>query len=233
MKNIPSFRRGAVAASMVATAVLMLCSVVLQPDFPDTHRDRLAAIDAAGTSAAVSAITFTLAQLPFLIAMLGAAHLLRRRTPVLSALTALFGLLGGFGHTVFGGISLVMLSMAADQANRAAHADVLGAVESGAGAPFMGMGLLGTVLGVLMLAIGLGRGRVGPRWLPYVLGAFLLVEFVGAGLSEWASSLAAALYLVALVTLAVVTRRSPLTEWSTPTEETPDVAVQEHIGTIR
>lgn len=233
MKNTPSFRRSAVAASMVAAAVLMLCSVVLQPEFPATHSDRLAAIDAAGASAAVSAVTFTLAQLPFLIAMLGAAHLLRRRTPVLSALTAVFGLLGGFGHTVYGGISLVMLSMAADEANREAYADVLGAVESGAGVPFMGLGLLGTVLGVLMLAIGLGRGRVGPRWLPFVLGAFLLVEFAGAGLSEWASSLATALYLVALVTLAVVACRSPLAEWATPAEETSALAVQEHTGTVR
>ena len=233
MKNTPSFRSGAVAASMVAAAVLMLCSVILQPEFPDTHRDRLAAIDMASTSAQVSALTFTLAQLPFLIAMLGAAHLLRRRAPVLSALTAVFGLLGGFGHAVFGGVSLVMLSMAADGANRETHADVLSAVESGAGAPFMAMGLLGTVLGILMLAVGLGRSRIGPRWLPFLLGGFLLVEFVGTGLSEWASSLAGALYLSSLVTLAVVTRQSPLSEWTTPAEQTPGTAVQELTDTVR
>src|SRR5690554_5190027 len=102
MKNTASLRRAVVAGAFVAAAALMACSALLQPEFLDTHAEQLGAIDAAGAPAVISAVAFALAQLPFLIAMLGAAHLLRPGTPVLSTLVGAFGVLGGFGHAVFG-----------------------------------------------------------------------------------------------------------------------------------
>ena len=215
MKNPAAFRRTAAAVGLVTTALLMIVSTILAPPFPGNFTDQLAEIEAAGTSGTISAFAFALAQLPFIVAILGVAHLIRAGSPILSNLGATLGVVGGFGHSVFAGITMVQLSMAADEPNRAAHAAILESVEAGPAVAFMAMGLLGTVLGILLLAIGLWRASVGPRWVPLALGAFLVVEFVGSNLTEWASSLAVLLYVVSFGALAVTIWRSPIEDWQT------------------
>ena len=215
MKNTAAFRRMAGAVALVATALLMVVSVVLAPEFPRGFTDRLTAVDEGGTSAAVSAVTFALAQLPFIVGALAIGHLVRDRAPVLSNVGTSLAVLGGFGHSVFGGISMAMLAMAADAPNRAVHADLLEQIESGPAAVFMAMGLLGTVSGLLLLGLGLFRTRMVPRWVPIMLWAFLAVEFAGSALSEWASLVSGLLYLVALAGIAVAVWRSPISSWET------------------
>ncbi|MDO5735258.1 MAG: hypothetical protein Q4P15_02160 [Propionibacteriaceae bacterium] len=65
------------------------------------------------------------------------------------------------------------------------------------------MGLLGTVFGILVLAVGLFRSRVVPRWVPAALWLFLLLEFVGSSISEWAVLVSGVFYVVALGGAAV------------------------------
>ena len=221
MKNTATFRRGAAAVGLVTTALLMVVSTVFAPEFPDGFAERLAAIEAAGSQGKISAVTFALAQLPFLVGVLGIAHMLRERAPILSNLGASLAVIGGFGHSVVGGVSLVHLSMAADAQNRAAHAAVVEAVESGPAVPFLVMGLLGTVLGILLLAIGLWRARIAPRWVGPALGAFLVVEFAGQAISQWASLLSVVLYLVAFTALAVTIWRSPAGAWASAATPAP------------
>lgn len=211
-------RRLLVAGSLVLTAALSAVSSALSPDFPDGYAAQLAAIEAGGGAATVSALTFTLAQLPFLVAVLGVAHLVRRRSPRLAAVGGALAVLGGFGHAVFGGTAMVRLSMAADPANREAHAEVLSNLESGPALLFMVMGLLGTVLGLLLLAVAVWRSPAAPRWTGPLLVAFLVVEFVGSGLSEWAGYLAVLLYLAALTGLAGAALRSPRDLWASPAD---------------
>lgn len=186
------------AACMVATALLSVLSILLEPAFPDAAAQRLAAIDEGGAGAAVSAMAFTLAQLPFVVAVVAIAAMVAPRSPRLAWTGGVFAVLGGFGHAVFGGVALTQLALADDAANRTAMAAVVDRVESGPAVLFMAMGLLGTVLGLLCLSIGQFRTRVVPRWVPAALWAFLVVEFVGTGLTEWAMPAAGALYLAAL-----------------------------------
>lgn len=215
MTNPAIFQRTAVGASLIASGLLMFISTILAPAFPGDFVDRLAAIDAAGASGSVSAFTFALAQLPFIVGVLGFAHLVRDRSPLLSTLGGSLAVIGGFGHAVFGGIAMVTLAMATDQANHTIHAGVLETVESGPAVVFMAMGLLGTVLGILLLAIGLFRSHVGPAWVPYALGAFLVIEFVGSALTEWASSVSALLYIASMGAVAVTVWRTPVELWQT------------------
>lgn len=215
MKNTATFRRGAAALGLVATAALSLLSNVLAPDWGDTGTERLAGIAAGGGTAVVSAVSFTLAQLPFLAAVLGIGHLLRAGAPRLSNLGTSLAVVGAFGHAVFGGIALVQLRMAADPAQREAYGALLDDVESSPVMAFAAAGLLGTVLGLVLLAVGLWRAGVGPRWVPATLGAFLVVEFVGSALSEQAALVSAALYVLALAALAVTVHRTPAAAWAT------------------
>ena len=213
MKNPATFRRTAAALGLVSTAGLMVVSTVLAPEFPGGAEERLAAIDAGGTGATISAVTFTLAQLPLIAGLLGIGHLLRDRSPVLSNLGTSIAVIGAFGHSVYGGVSLVMLEMAADSTSTEVHAAILTDVESGPAVAFMAMGLLGTVLGLLFLSAGIWRARLAPRWLAPALWVFLVVEFAGSALSEWSSHVSTLVYAVVVVTLAGIIWRSPEAGW--------------------
>ena len=123
--NQPStYRRNVAATALIATAVLSAVSVALQPALTGDGAQRLSALRDAGPSAAISAATFVLAQLPLIVAVLGIGHLLRSGSPRLSASGTTVSVLGAFGHAVIGGVMLAQVAMAADPAagRRAAYA---------------------------------------------------------------------------------------------------------------
>ncbi len=208
-----SFRRDIAATALVVSALLGLLSVALQPDFPADHARRLAALDAAGAGAAVSAVAFLLQQLPFAVAVLGLGHLLRQRAPRLSTTGVVLGVLGAFGHTVFGGLSMAYLLMAGDPSRRTAYAALYERIESSPVMLFAIAGLAGTVLGLLLLTIALFRTALVPRWVPSLLVAFLVLEFAGSAVSAYASEVAGACALIAFTALALRIHRMPVAAW--------------------
>ena len=211
-----TFRRNAAAIGLAATAVLSAVSVLLQPDFGPDPTARLTALDAAGLRGQISAVTFVVAQLPAIAGLLGLAHLIRSASPRLSNAGGTLSMIGIFGHTVFGGMTMAYLGMAADVENRAIYGALIGRLESGPVMIFAALGLLGFVLGVAVLAVGLWRTRVVARWVPALLGAWLVVEFVGTGLSAYAAPLSATMFVVACFALARCLWQTPATNWSTP-----------------
>lgn len=191
------------AGALVLAAAGSVLWVALQPPFPDGYDARLAAIDAAGTGAAASAFLFTATQLPWIVGVVGIAWLAHRGSPRLASTGGTLAVLGGFGHAAFGGAMLVTVLMARDAADRAVMAELLEIMDSSPLLlPFMAAGLLGTVLGTLVLGVALWRSRVVARWVPLVLWAFLVVEFVGANLSDHATYLSALCLLLAFGALA-------------------------------
>ena len=207
------FRRRVAAGCLASTAVLSTASVLLQPDFGDTTAERLRLIDDAGASATVSVVCFVLAQLPFLGAALGIGHLIRRRAPRLANAAPAIAVVGGFGHAVFGGAMLLTASMATAAGSRDPYVEVVERFESSPAMIFAAMGLVGTVVGLLLLAAGLWRAAVGPRWVPGAMVAFVVVEFAGSALTTWAAPLAAALYLAAMGALAMAVLRTTDVAW--------------------
>lgn len=218
------FVRTAAAASLVLNAVLSIVAITLMPAFAQSSADYLSAIDTAGASAAVSAAAFVVAQLPFIIAMLGISHLVGTRAPILSIIGGTIAVIGGFGHAVLGGAQLSQLAMAGDSANRETYAALL---DAGMPLPLMILmmcGTIGTVLGLLLLAVGLLRAKVGPRWVPYAIWLWLVVEFVGTNITEWATLASGLLYLGAFGALAATIWRSPVAVWASAATSGVDVA---------
>lgn len=224
MKNPATYRRTVAGIGLVLGAVLMAIAMGVDVPFSGEPGDVLAQMDEAGGRAWLSAVTYVLAQLALLVGVLGIAHLLRTGAPVLSNLGGTLAVLGAFGHTVHGGGVLVQISMAQDAANRSDLAAVLDDYMSGPAGIFSLMGLLGTVFGLVLLSVGLWRAGAGPRWVPPALGAFLVLEFVGAEITPWAGNAAGALYLASFVALAVTIWRSPESTWSTGTAQRDRVA---------
>jgi hypothetical protein len=206
--------RRLVAASLVATALLSLLWTVTEPDLSGDYADWLGSMADAGGRVKISGLAFVLAQLPFMVGMAGLARWLRPSR--LAAVGGVLAVLGGFGHAVYGGVMLTQTVMAEDRSNIGVYTGLLEQLEGEpALLPFMVAGLLGTVLGVLLLSIAWWRSRTAPRWVAPALWGFLVVEFVGANLSEWATYLATLLYLVPLCTIAARLVTGPVRERET------------------
>jgi hypothetical protein len=217
MKNTATFRRVSASVALLATALLSLVSQLLAPAFPSGGAAaRLDVVQQGGTAAALSAGLFVAAQLPFIVAALGIGHLLRERAPLLSNLGTTLAVIGGFGHAVIGGVSMLEVAMASDSAHRQVLADAVTRFEASPGMLFAALGMLGTVLGLVLLAVGLWRADVSPRWVAPAIGAFLVIEFVASGFSAWASDVSAVIYVVALGALAAVTWQTGDERWALP-----------------
>jgi hypothetical protein len=209
MNTQPGLRREIAAGSLVATALLSGISLLTMPDWPDGFAALLDTIEEHPTTSLISALAFVLAQLPFLVAAVAIGGLVIPRKPVLGTIGVSFAVVGAFGHSVYGGVAMTQLEMAADKSHHAVHADLLTGLESSSLVMFMAMGLLGTVLGLLLLAIGLWRSRSVPTWIPGALGLFLLTEFVGSAITDWAAYASTLLYLAAFTGLAAAVWQRP------------------------
>jgi hypothetical protein len=204
LPDTPS-RRFAAVLSLLLAPVLALVFVVLSPPFPDDPAERLAGF-ADGPLPAVSAVAFLVMQLPMLVAFLAIGRLLLPGAPRLSAWGTALAVIGCFGHIVFGGLSMAYLVMAHDEANREVYAGLFADIESSPVMILAAAGLLGTVLGELLLSIGLFRTRTGPVWVGPAIWAFLVLEFFVSGLTPLASYLAVVLTGAAFWALALEIR---------------------------
>jgi hypothetical protein len=193
--------RRLVAGSLATTALLSTLWTLTEPDLTGDYESWLGAMADAGGRAQLSGLAFVLAQLPFMVGMAGLARWLQPSR--LAVVGGVLAVLGGFGHAVYGGVMLTQTVMAEDRSNVSVFAGLLEQLEGEPVLlPFMVLGLLGTVLGVLLLAIAWWRSRTAPRWVAPALWAFLVVEFVGTSISQWAAYLSLLLYVTALCAIA-------------------------------
>jgi hypothetical protein len=216
MTRTARLQRGTAVVALVAAALLLAGFVVFTPDLDDPAGP-LAAIAAAGTTGRLSAYAFLLGQLPWVVGMLGLAHVLRQRFRGLAPAIAGLAVVGAFGHTVSGGFALTQLAMSEDLP----HAVVLeAAVERtyGAAGPIFAVTMLGVVLSQLLLGVALLRGGLGPRWVGGLLVAWLVVEFVGSGVTPAAAFVSAPLMAVVFGLLAVHLSRTDIRLWMTAAE---------------
>lgn len=218
MNTKPLVPRELAAVCLVTTALLSGISLLTMPTWPDGFDALLATVDKHPTTSLVSALTFVLAQLPLLVAAVAIGGMVIPRKPLLGGLGVALTVIGAFGHSVYGGVAMVQLEMAADSAHHGIHADLLTDLESSPLVLFMAMGLLGTVLGLLLLAIGLWRSHSVAGWIPAALALFLVTEFVGSSITDWAAYASSSLYLAALTGLAVAGWQQPAGSAETPSE---------------
>jgi hypothetical protein len=226
MNTKPLVRRELAAVCLVTTALLSGISLLTMPTWPDGFEALLATIDTHPTTSLISALTFVLAQLPLLVAAVAIGALVIPRKPLLGGLGVALTIIGAFGHSVYGGVAMIQLEMAADGAHHGVHADLLTEAESGPLVAFMAMGLLGTVLGLILLAIGLWRSRSVAGWIPGALALFLVTEFVGSSITDWAAYASSSLYLAALTGLAVAVWQRPTVSTESPSEPVAEQPVR-------
>lgn len=214
MPDSALFRRNAASVSLISSAVLGAASAFLYQPTAHDPAGTLAALHQNPGRATASAILFVLYGLPAMIGALGIAHLLRERFPRLSSIGVSLAVLGAFADSVAGTFTVVYTVMAKDSA----HSDVFATVITSAGkieGLFSLVGLIGSVVGTLLLTIGLFRASVGPRWVPPMLWAFLVLEFAGSGALPLLGLAAVTLGVIAYGALALYMRSTPRSDWAT------------------
>jgi hypothetical protein len=213
MSRPASLHRLTTAACLVAAAALSVLYVLTAPLAGPDMEAYLARIADAGPSAAISVQAYLWSQPALAIGVLGVAFILRTRTPILAPISAALVVLGTFGHAAYAGIGLLQVTAAADADAHGPAAPVFESAIGGVAAPAALIGAGGTVLGVILLGIALMRVRGGFGWIGIVLVAWVLVEFAGTGLTEWAKVPSGVLLAVGFTSLAIRIGRSDLREW--------------------
>jgi hypothetical membrane protein len=99
--------------------------------------------------------------------------------------------------------------MARDDSHRTVYADLITRIQGSPVMLFSAAGLLGTVLGLLLLGVGIFRSGTGPVWVGPAIWGFLVVEFAGTAVSSHASYLSVLLLAAAFFALAGVVGRGP------------------------
>jgi hypothetical protein len=95
------------------------------------------------------------------------------------------------------------------ESGRAQYAAALNRTYDSAVMLFAPAGLLGTVIGLVLLATGLRRARACPAWIPASILGFVVLEFVASGFSSWASLAADTLFAAAPLGLTAAIIRTP------------------------
>jgi hypothetical protein len=212
------FRRTAGAVGLAGSAVLAAAATfVYQPTSGGKPAAVLSSLAGAPDRAELSTVLFVLQGFAFIGAALAIGHLLRGRFPLLSSIGAALGALGGFAEAVASSFTLAFVPMARDGAHRDAYVGVVTEADKVQNL-FSLAGLLGTVVGTLLLSIGVFRARVGPRWVGPVLWAFLVLEFAGSGVAPVLGLAAVTLAVIAFVALAITVWTSPRSAWATAAE---------------
>lgn len=213
------YRRYAAAIGLLTSSLLAAISRFLyQPRDGNDPAKLLSNLNASHSAALAASLLFAIGQLAFIAAALGLGHLLRGRFAKLSSIGATLAVVGAFCEAVATSFFLVYNQMAQDVGHRAAYVAVLkqtGKIEG----LFSIVGALGTVVGLLLLSIGVFRARIGPRWVAPLLWAFLVLEFVGSSANPSIGLASVTVALIAYWALAFAVRRSPETAWETRDQE--------------
>jgi hypothetical protein len=216
MTRIAGLQRSTAVAALLLAIPLLAVFVLFSPDLDDPAGP-LAAIAAAGALGQASAWAFVVAQLPWTVGLLGVAHVLRQRFRVLGPTISTLVLIGGFGHMVPAGWALVQIAMAEDLDGAARYETVMEHTYASA-VPLFAVTMVGVVIGQLLLGVALLRGGLGPRWLGGLLIVWLVVEFVGTGITPRAGYLSAPLMAGTFGLLAYHLSRSDIRLWMTAAE---------------
>jgi hypothetical protein len=218
MADAALFRRTTAATGLVGSAVLAAAAtLVYRPTGGGVPADVLTSLQRAPGPAEISAVLFVLQGFAAVIAALAIGHLLRGRFPLLSSVGVTLGALGGFAEAVATTFTLAFVPMARDTAHYGTYLGVIAQADRVQNL-FSLVGLLGTVIGTLLLSIGIFRAQVGPRWVGPAIWAFLVLEFVGSGFGPAFGLAAVTLGVIAYTALGVTVWTSPRTAWMTAAE---------------
>jgi hypothetical protein len=160
-----NFRRTVVGLCLIAAPLFLLLASLNEPNPGGGAAGLVQAIAEHPGQAQAHSLAFIISSIFFVPALIGLLYLIRDRGVVLGHIGVGLALIGAVGRAVWLGFQIVLLGFIQSGIDR----EQLSAVVEG-GPPNVGfvtvllMSAGGTFLGMIILAIGLWRGRVAPLW---------------------------------------------------------------------
>jgi Domain of unknown function (DUF4386) len=180
MPDSRNFARTLAATGLIAGPVLHFAGALLDPAWADDSAEYLREVAADEGLYAAAGVLFTVGSLLFVAGALGVARLLRGRRVTLGQIGAsliAIGLIGLTAAMAFNGFDIAL----ADFGDRDAAAALSDELEDSVllNVYWVSFFFVGIVLGSVLLAIALFRGRIVPIWSPILILAAVVVGFVG------------------------------------------------------
>lgn len=177
--NPTRFRRTTTGTCLVLWPITMLGAALAQPKLGEDPAEVYDAASAHAGRIAASVAIGTPGVLLWIVAVVGAVHLVRSRGATLAHVGGLLALLGAVGHAMMATLFLVLLGLP-DEGDRATLVPVLDGIAGHVFPVVMPLLVLGG-LGVVLLAVALRRAGRVPLACPLLVGAGFLSEFVPLG----------------------------------------------------
>jgi hypothetical protein len=175
----------AVALSLVLAPLFALASALVAPALKSDHGAQLEVISQHPDRWYAFSVLLLIGSILLVPALLGVAGLVRERCSRLGDLGGGLAVLGfaiAIGHVM---TLLVMWQMGAQGADHAEMTALLDRFENAAGANIVfAVGGLATVVGTVLLSIGLIRGRVVPSWAAIALSVAVVLDLAGYSASS-------------------------------------------------
>jgi hypothetical protein len=197
-----NFGRTLAVISLIATPLLLFVGILISPDTSDDAAKALAEIADNEVGYVIGGLLFLIAPLAFVPGMLGIMRLMRRHGVTIGQAGAALIMIGALITVSFYGFGVIEYVAATDSGlDRVEMARLVDAAEDTAlNLPFLVAFVLGLVLGSVLLAIGLWRSGVVPRWSPVALVVSTVVSFFAE--SAVLGAVSFVLLLAALVPIA-------------------------------
>lgn len=214
--RVRRFRRRVTAASYLGAGVALFGSEVADPSRTGKPAElaRLA-IDSSERMVA-GAVLLTVSSALLVVGALGSARLVRGRGRRLVHVGAGMSVLGAMGHMAYATFVLILTALPATAADRSELQMLVERIDGSTAVNAVVLPLiLSFALGMLVLQVGLVRGRVVPGWVLAPVTAAILIEV--AHLGTTAAALAKqSLALAAVAVVAASVWRLSDRDWAEP-----------------
>lgn len=178
INDASNFRRTVAGLCLIAAPLLLGVALLLHPGEGEAGLVQTIADNPGRTEAA--SLLIIASSVLFVPALMGIVNLVRDRGVTLVHIGVGLALIGVIGHAVWSGFQVVLAGLTRSDLDQA---QLVAAVE-GSGPPPAGlivvmlMFLVGFFLGLIVLAAGLWRSRIVPKWVPLGLVLIAVSDFV-------------------------------------------------------
>jgi hypothetical protein len=205
------------AAALAASAVLIGSGGLIAPPNDGQATGLYDAASSAPGRLTVEAVVLVISSILLVIAVIGAARVVRGRGRRLAWAAALFGVMGALGHVAYATFSLITIKIVDASPSREVALETLDGINSDAAIGLLVMPLIvAYALSVVLLPTAFYRRRLVPLWVVGLAGTAFALEVVAPGDVLAASAAKYALAVAAATALAWRIVRLSDSEWRNP-----------------
>jgi hypothetical protein len=217
LSDARNFRRTAAGLSLIIGPVLLLIASAITTTGGDDTAEYVAEVATRRGAEEASAVLGIFGFAFLIPGIIGALNLLRGRGVVLGHLGGILAVLGLACFSALIASSFYDVAATAPGADSNAYVDISEEVEDTTGAIIVvAVALIGTLLGLILLAIAFIRARTVPLFAPILMIAGILVVGPASGDSRAVSVIGNLLLLGGLGTVGLTLLRQPDEEWERP-----------------